>query len=178
MSSNFTTAINTSISLFKDILKPELEIQLGGKFVSIEGKDDPVCKALDLFAGIDLLWIKNNQISGVANRIQISNKNWATFTIRAERESGTKTEYAKRKESINDGLSIYPQYTIQSYINDNNELLSFAIIPTVDIFDAIEQGYYQVQHTRANQKGQAFFYIVKWDVLEKLDKRIKIFEAC
>jgi len=177
MSSDFSTSMNTSISLFRDILKPELELQLGGQFVSIEGKDDPVYKALDLFAGIDLLWIKNNQISGVANRIQISNKNWATFTIRAERESGTKTEYDKRKESINDGLSIYPQYTIQSYVTDNNELLSFAIVPTVDIFDAIEKGYYELQHTRADQKGQAFFYVVKWDVLEKLGKRIKIFEA-
>jgi len=177
MSSDFSTSMNTSISLFRDILKPELELQLGGQFVSIEGKDDPVYKALDLFAGIDLIWIKNNQISGVANRIQISNKNWATFTIRAERESGTKTEYDKRKESINDGLSIYPQYTIQSYVTDNNELLSFAIVPTVDIFDAIEKGYYELQHTRADQKGQAFFYVVKWDVLEKLGKRIKIFEA-
>jgi len=156
--------LNKSTTLFDRVLKPRLKEVMGGHFKVVEGITiNEHAKKLDRFAGIDLWHIDEEKgiIRGVASRIQFSDTNWGTFTVRKERDSGTKTEYEKRKYAIEEG-ALYPSHTLQAYISDDEEIVSFAIAKTEDIIEMIDIEHCDVKHTGNDQKGQASFYVVKW----------------
>jgi hypothetical protein len=156
---NFSEAMRKSIDYQKHI-KPILERVLKGGLITVEGDTtDETAKLLDALSGIDLWMVDRVRgIRGVASRIQYD-CNYQTFTIRAERESGAKTEFEKRKFAI-DNDYLYPIITYQAYFNGQYSELGIAY--TKDIIDYIEKGYAYKKKTKDDQKGQAWFWVVKW----------------
>lgn len=159
MADNFEVALKKSID-YQKIIKPTLEKALGGWMITVEGDTlNETAKLLDTLAGIDL-WFVNQErgMRGIASRIQYS-KNWRTFTIRLERDTGTKTEYEKRKYAIENNY-LYPVITYQAYLCDGGGM---AMAYTKDIMEYIGNGFAYIKHTNEEQEGQASFFVVKWD---------------
>lgn len=159
MADNFTITFQKSLD-YQKIIKPLLEKVLKGELITVEGETlNETAKLLDTLAGIDL-WFANKEkgMRGIASRIQYG-KNWRTFTIRLERDSGAKTEYEKRKYAI-DNDYLYPVITYQAYLCEDGKM---AIAMTKDIIDYIDKGLAYIRHTKDDQQGQASFYVVDWD---------------
>lgn len=158
--------------LFK-LLWPDCEI------FSAEDQQDPLLKALDTCAGIDYLILHPEQqkIRALACRLQRYGMNYATFTIRYERESGKKTEYEKRAEAIAGG-EMYPVLTLQGYLSkDGDKLLAAALVNTIDLYDYMRKypSEVEIRTTGNNQFGQAKFKVVRWDkIIERYN--VMVFE--
>ena len=159
MADDFKLAMRKSVD-FQKLIKPTLERALQGGLITVEGNTiDETAKLLDTLAGIDLWFVnKERGMRGIASRIQYS-KNWRTFTIRLERDTGTKTEYEKRKYAI-DNNYLYPVITYQAYLCESGGI---GIAYTKDIIDYIDKGLAFIRHTNEEQEGQASFYVIKWD---------------
>ena len=160
MADNFNDALKKSID-YQQHIKPALEKVFMGYLITVEGDTlDETAKLLDTLSGIDLWMVDESRgMRGIASRIQYD-KNWRTFTVRAERDSGAKTEYEKRKYAI-DNDYLYPIVTYQAYIDGG--LASVGVAYTKDIIDYIDKGLAHVKHTRGDQRGQASFYVIQWD---------------
>lgn len=145
----------------------------GGKTMTVEGDDNEVCKILDMTCGTDYIHVYDEKgiCWGVASRMQ-NYPNQRTFTVRKERESGAKTEWEKRKYAILHG-GIYPFLTMQGYVQ-NGEIVGLAITKTTDLMRFVDTGCAYQQHTRADQKGQATFWVCCWDDMRK--QGIKVIE--
>ena len=144
-------------------IKPIVEKLLSGwKLMQVEGKDDEVCKLLDMSCGVDYLLHseKSGVILGLSSRVQYE-ENYRTFTVRKERESGALTEYEKRTQAMTSG-GIYPYYTIQAYMKDG-EVKGLGITKTSDLIEYIKKGYADEKETGMNRIGQAKFYVCHWD---------------
>ena len=144
----------------------------GWELIPVEGQANEVCRVLDMQCGIDyLLYSKcSGQVYGLASRVQYG-RNYRTFTVRKERESGAKTEYKKRIDaSTYGGLS--PQYTMQAYVKDG-EINGLAVVKTEDLLNFIEKGFADEGRTGANKDGQATFYICDWDKLREAGYAVK-----
>lgn len=155
-----------SFTLVNNSVKPVVEKLLPGwHLTQVEGKNNEVCKMLDISCGVDYLLHseKSALVLGIASRIQYD-KNYRTFTVRKERESGALTEYEKRKQAISIG-AIYPYYTMQAYMNDN-KVSGLAITKTADLIDFIKNGYAEEKHTSFDKIGQANFYVCEWDFMK------------
>lgn len=175
---NFETQLKRSSIIFDKYFKETVLKILKGEFEIVEGvTKSRMAQNLDQLSGIDLWFLDPNQgIRGVANRIQFQEKNWRTFTVRKSRESGAKTEYEKRKHAIENNW-LYPDITLQGYINKKNEVLGFAIAKTKDIIYMIDNGFCRENKTGKEQIGQAEFYIVDWDKMKKQGFPITIYPS-
>lgn len=132
---------------------------------------------LDKLAGIDVFHIdKLRGMRGIASRIQPSNKNWHTFTIRHKRQSGARTEYEKRKYAIENNY-LYPYLTLQAYTTKDNILIAYALARTRDIIEMIDKGYYKTNETGKYQCGQASFFVVDWYEMKEKGCKIFIYES-
>jgi len=159
---DFSSALKRSSQQFNSVLREDLQGIMKCKFEVVEGVTvDDIAKQLDMLSGIDAWSIAPVGMRGVALRIQTGQKNWHTFTIRKSRQSGAKTEFEKRKYAIENGY-LYPFYTVQAYVTNDNKLLAYAVARTQDIISAIEKGVCYVNKTGAAQIGQAEFYVVDW----------------
>lgn len=147
----------------------------GGVTVPVEGDDNQVCKILDMTCGTDYIHVyaERGLVVGVASRIQDMGKNWRTFTVRKERDSGAKTEFEKRKYAIQKG-GIYPLLTMQGYVV-NGKIDGIAIVKTVDLMRYVDEGHATIRHTGADQNGQASFFVCPWDDMRK--HGIRVLEA-
>lgn len=157
----------------QDVLIDHLA-QKGGRFYNIENSDNDMLQMLDKYSGIDMVREhKNNQLSGVALRIQYG-QNYRTFTIRKKRWTGTKTEYEKRVEAIQNGY-FYPRETIQAYFTTRNnpELIGFAYVLTKDLYQFIDE-YPDRVYTNFSDNE---FYYVRWDDLRTAGVKIYIDEC-
>lgn len=157
-------AANTSIEKFKG----EITKHIKGELVSIELIDESLAKMFDMYSGIDAIHKVNGQIRGVALRCQWRNPKWHgypfdTFTIRHSRTSGARTEYAKRMEAIFGDMGyIYPYLTIQAYFDDKNnpnELLSFAIVKTSDMYQYVSNNLDAIPKRKAGEDGNEFLVV-------------------
>ena len=179
MKTKIISDMTESSQRFIDILKPQLSKILKGSFITVEGETtDEMRKLFDILSGIDA-WFFNNAkgMRGIASRIQPSNHNWRTFTIRYKRDSGTKTEYEKRKYSIENNY-LYPYLTLQSYLDDDNNIISYALIKTKDLISIVDNHLEKciLRKTGKSQIGQSSFVVVKWDLIIKLKFKILIYE--
>lgn len=166
MADDFKHALSKSMQDFKIYVEPRLiEILNGGYFSVVEGNTlDETARMLDTLAGIDLWYYrKGNAMWGVASRIQRGH-NYMTFTIRKSRESGVRTEYEKRLDSMRK-KSLYPHLTVQAYI-DNDKLTGMGVARTEDIFEYIQNNHCLERSTGGAQKGQASFIVVPWVDME------------
>ena len=172
MPDNFKEAISRANQNFIDIVLPEVKKVLTGEFIIVENvMNNDIANILDQQSGVDALYVNDSGIRGVAIRIQYGQA-WDTFTIRKSRESGARTEYLKRKESIEKNY-LYPYFTIQSYIK-NGILLSLAIARTEDLIDYIIKDHAYIRDTGPTQIGRASFYVVDWDNFKEKGYKIYI----
>lgn len=142
------------------------------ELINIEKKENGVLMWFDKYAGID--WIaktKNNQVMGIASRIQWD-VDYRTFTIRYERWTGSKTEYDKRMEAIENEYT-YPTYTLQAYFKDksNPQMLSCGIVKTSDLYSFI--GFFP-ELVYENKSDNIFKY-VRWDDMINNSIKLHIF---
>lgn len=175
---DFRTALKKSSEIFVEHFQDHVAEVLKGEFEIVEGvTNNRMANILDQLAGIDI-WYFNTKygVRGIANRIQY-NANYKTFTIRKNRDSGTKTEFEKRTFAIKNEF-LYPVLTLQGYFDTANEkILSYAITYTKDILDMINLDLYSIRKTGFKQIGQAEFYVVSWRDMKALDKKIYVYNG-
>ncbi|MBA7543402.1 hypothetical protein ES705_35733 [subsurface metagenome] len=127
-------------------------------------------------SGIDIWQVENkNGIIGIANRIEWTDKDWASFTIRKKLESGYETEYQKRVRALkSNGKYIYPYIAIQSYIERprrQGKLISMGMGHTKDIIKMIDEGRCKI---RTNPKDKTEFYAVFWKAMKECSFKVNI----
>lgn len=168
---SFTRDTNRAQKALETLVMPVVLAGSKANWYSTERGDDPLLRRLDMSAGIDL-FIENNDghISSVSSRIQTvgTSQPYNTFTVRAERDSGAKTEYEKRLEAIKHGY-LYPRLMMQAYItNWRGELVSAAVADTKDVIRFIEAGNAATRRTT-----NAEFYVVPWSDLKEAGARVR-----
>lgn len=169
---NYDTAARKSAERFNRLIKDDLLEHFKSEYIAVEEHPDrELNRVIDMYGGIDLILKSKTGLRGVASRVQPSNprypnKNWRTFTVRYSRDSGAETEFKKRSNAIKNGC-LYPCYTLQAYLDENEELLGYAICRTKDLFNLIEKSLYEKKHTHDDQIGQAEFLAVSWDDFKK-----------
>lgn len=133
------------------------------KILSIEKIDEEALIWLDQYSGID--WVEKNsenQLTTIAARIQWD-INYKSFTIRSERHTRTKTEFAKRKEAIKNGF-LYPIFTLHAYFENKSspKLLSCVMVKTLDFYTFIKKHPDRIYEKESDNK----FKIVYWNDLK------------
>lgn len=175
--SGFKDDLKDSIRDFNQFVVPAIidKKLVEGRIIQVESNDpDELRNVLDTVGGIDAWQIsREHGMQGVSSRIQWG-ESWDTFTIRDKRTTGTKTERAKRSEAIASGNVLYPSLAIHAYITKRDsgtarELVSIAVVSTVDIFDLIDRG---LCFKRTNPVDGNIFIAVSWDELVKQRKNI------
>ena len=164
MGDTFTVSMSKTMKNFNEKVLPILKAHNSKcRYVSIEGRaNDEITKDFDILAGIDAYRADVGEMRGIASRIQFTKKGYPsfdTFSVRASRDSGALTEYAKRKHAIKTG-ALYPYYTLQAYIGDSETVVG--ICKTKDLLDYIDKYNPPMRHTGASQIGGAGFYVCKW----------------
>jgi hypothetical protein len=168
MYNNWTLDLSDSIKAIEKIKYTVLPKLISGDIISIEQQENEILLLFDRYSGIDYIRKNNIGLQGIASRVQFG-KNWDTFTIRAQRHSGAKTEYQKRLEQIENGY-FYPYFTMQAYFDNrqNMNLLSICIIKTIDL-------YYEIENNPnvSKQQSDNIFYFIKWSDLP--NNKIKLY---
>lgn len=162
---DFETALSKSAEDFDRLVRPVAARVLQGRFGIVEADTtSEFARSLDIEAGIDMWFVRDGTgIRGVANRVQWTDRNWRTFTVRMSRKSGATTEYEKRLSAIEDEW-LYPVLTMQSYVSeDRQRLLGFGVMRTRDLMQFVTDGIGYSRRTGPAQIGQAEFWVVKWD---------------
>ena len=169
MYNNWKKDLSDSIKAIEKIKLTVLPTLIGGEIISIEESNNNILLLFDKYSGIDYLRKNNIGIQGIASRVQFGN-DWNTFTIRARRISGAKTEYEKRKEQIDKGY-IYPYYTLQAYFDNRKDLnlLSVCIIKTIDLYNEIENN----MHVKTKTSDNVFKFI-SWSDIDQNKMKIHI----
>ncbi len=184
--SDFQVDLGDSSFDFLRVVWPAIKPMLGGgKLIPMEGKvDSNLAQLFDLNSGIDCWHFSaNGQMRGIASRIQWTDRNWKTFTVRYSRKSGTRTEYDKRIEAIRDFDArgwLYPFLTVQAYIcppRRYGDLIDVAIVKTSDLIDVctgiLESADGFAQAGQINETSNAKFICVNWDWLKANGYQIK-----
>ena len=162
---------------FIEVAKPIIRNLIGGNIMTVEGSDCEVCQMLDTRCGTDYFQIysADDVVYGVASRVQYGYP-YNTFTVRKRRASGAMTEYDKRRMAIKSG-GVYPFLTMQTYVDTNTrEINSLAVMKTTDLFDFIEKGYADTNHTKHDKHGQASFYVAHWNKIKECGYQIFVYE--
>lgn len=190
MNKDVLSDLTSSASDFKRVVWPELSKEIeGGQLLPMETiTDSNFAKQFDFLSGIDAWQIHPQYgIRGIASRVQWLDTTTAwyrchgpynTFTIRYSRDNGTKTEYAKRCDSIlqhNKQGWQFPHLTVQAFIAlpiGSGMLLSCAVVRTKALFqflaekekdkfiDPTGRRCYGLKHN-----SNATFVYVRWDSL-------------
>jgi len=170
MYNNWSVDLKDSIAAIEKIKKTVLPLLISGDIISIEQQQNEILLMFDQYSGIDYIRKNDIGLQGIACRVQFG-KAWDTFTIRAKRHTGAKTEYEKRLEQIQNGY-FYPQFTIQAYFDNRQDLnlLSICIIKTLDL-------YFEVQHNKnvKRRTSDNVFIYIHWDDLPS--DKVKIYRA-
>jgi hypothetical protein len=124
-------------------------------------------KQLDVLAGIDSWQLLDGRgyMRGIASRMQQSDNNWKTFTIRKSRSSGARTELEKRLEQIaraEEG-ALYPYLTVQGYVRHwtNGPLIGAAVVRTADLYKFVVEHEADIKPLPNRADGN-WFYPVGW----------------
>ncbi len=127
--------LNYSIDAIEKIRLSVLPKLISGNILNNQLPDNQINKFLDMNSGFDYLRVNEHGMQGIASRVQFDDY-FNSFTIRLERDSGSKTEFEKRIYAIKNGY-MFPEFTMHSYFNNRTDLklISIAIIKTVDLFN-------------------------------------------
>jgi len=148
-----------ALKVIKDVIKDILEFD---RITFLEQELSPSAITLDRIAGIDCLIQKNGVLKGMATRVQWCTDAYNTFTIRYKRDTGNKTEYAKRTDQINTEGSIYPFWMLQAYFSRTGNFMSVGIIETKKLYKYIEDNMDKIE---VRNTENASFIVVRWDNL-------------
>jgi hypothetical protein len=154
-----------SVMAFEKIKNTVLPKLISGEIISIEKEESgSVLAMMDIHSGIDLVRKNEIGLQGIAWRAQWE-KAYNTFTIRAERTTGTKTELEKRLEAIEKEY-FYPAYTIQAYFDNDRDFnwLSVGIIRTRDLYETFIERPDLFSERTVKSDGNKF-YVVNWNNL-------------
>lgn len=157
-----------AIHSIKDTVLPCL---ISGSIVSIENATNEILIWMDMYSGIDMVRKNGNGLQGIASRVQFGHA-YNTFTIRAQRRTGAKTELEKRLKAIAEGY-FYPVFTMQAYFDDRISMkpISMAIIKTVDLYQAILKG-----KKVKTQKSDNIFKYMHWLDLQNFGYDVKTWQ--
>lgn len=176
--SEFQRDMNWTSGLFEQSVWPSIsDFCGGGEIVTMEVNVDRLADYFDKYAGVDVWQVTPcGQMRGLASRVQrvsAEMRPYNSFTVRARRFNGAKTEHAKRKAAIESTRgALYPYLTIQAYVTeDNNELMSAGVCKTADLFDYIDAG-----HSSENETTNASFYTCFWSDMMKAGYKVRIFQ--
>lgn len=168
----FKTDSEKTIELFP-FIKPYLIEELSGEIILLENQiNNPLAMLMDRSSGIDALQIEDKKrLRGLALRNQDSKYSFNSFTIRYSRKSNTKTEYEKRKETLeefkNKGF-LYPYYTIQAYIDYNtHKVSSIGIVETEFLYKYIDENLDNILSKQKKEApdGNTFIYVTFKELL-------------
>jgi len=148
---------------FKTVVWPKVKHWFGdGDFEPVEAvTESNMAKKLDMYSGIDAWYIEQQTgIRGIGSRVQQGPKKWNSFTIRKTRNTGTRTEFAKLLNAINNEW-LYPYWFIQAYVNKGT-LLTAALAKTEDIIS------YITNHPKCPERSvyNATFFYIDWNDFE------------
>lgn len=135
---------------------------------SVEKDTSKFAQEMDIYSGFDIVMRrKDSCVFGVASRIQ-PDVGFRSFTIRYERDTGTRTEYEKRVTAMKCN-ALRPTYNVHAYVNGSE--MSIAVVRSDDLFSyLLEQearGTLKVNHTRSGQNGGATFCYANWSELKR-----------
>ena len=169
MPHEFKEALSESHTAFRELVMPPLlKVFEGGTIVPTEGAPGELEQMLDRDAGIDAIMFSEYGVYGIASRIQFD-ANYRTFTIRKERQSGRTTEWEKLQRAARYG-AMAPSFTVQAYVDRTDmKLLDAAVVCTNDLVRWIENNPCETRTTGRDQYGQAEFWVVPWDKLQKTE---------
>lgn len=148
----------------------------GGYILRVEGKQEEVCKALDIVCGTDYVYLypERHHAWGVACRVQ--KYDYANFTIRKATESGALTELDKRRYAIRH-RGIYPHLTMQMFVDDNTKTIRrIGIAKTEDIIDAVENGLAKEGNVTRDNGGKNKFLFIDWKDMIAAGYVVQIYE--
>jgi hypothetical protein len=178
---NHILATARSANDFETVVLPQIRKWLPDcryySFESLKDTADPVSREIftifDDKCGCDgMLYNAPHECAKLVGvRVQRKGMDYSTFTIRYERWAGTKTEFQKRRESI-ERDELFPHITIQAYLTLDGKLMSVGMCSTRDLFSYINNGgsyHFQTVH----EFGGAVFMVVKW---VDLSKRYNVYE--
>lgn len=155
---------------FYNLIRPAIEKYFGANIIHLEKLDGKLPLMLDRFFSTDALCIKGGKMVGLSSRIQ-RGRNWNGFTIRAGRDSKTKTEFEKLSDAITNNKYL-PEIISQTYITDDDLIIGVA--RTADVIDYITKFKPKLIHTCKKEVGQADFYPVAWQDFKSKGYRLKI----
>lgn len=151
----------------------------GAEFISneIEGSSR-LQKMMDMYSGVDAFVRSrsDNSLIPIACRIQYTNIHWNSFTIRLG-NAENQGELFKRLASIEGRAgfnSLYPAYTFQAYVSDDNGSLriSIGMAKTKELIEYAAYLYLKKKNLNNSQYGirrsDVEFFYVKWDLLESV----------
>lgn len=149
-------AIKRSSHTFQHVVWPAISDIFGGaQIIPVETvTDSEMTRMLDVYAGVDMWMVLGDLMYPVASRVQYGPTAWDTFTVRYSLASGNRTEYQKRRESIDRG-SLYPRITMQAYVHDDR-LLSVGWIRTDTLINLCERHMAQI---RTAPGGNQFIWV-------------------
>ncbi len=126
----------------------------GGQLVKTEDGSSVLADMFDQDAGIDAVVRDRNGIRTVAIRVQ-KDRAFDSFTIRAVRHTGVRTEREKRLAAMHSDHEM-PALTLQAYVTSHGgALVQAGIVRTRDLYDYIEAGG-RVERLVNPQDGNAF----------------------
>src|ERR1017187_3710043 len=157
-------ALSKSAKDFVTIVWPVAKpIMGGGELIPCEHfMSDELKTTLDQSAGVDG-WqiIDKGGMSAIASRVQYTNQDFQTFTIRFERPNGGETELSKRLRAIKSGgRLLYPYWTVQAFLWARRKKMgSIGIVHTKTLMllaDDYRRAYINVKRS---PDGEKFVYI-------------------
>ncbi|MEO6891008.1 MAG: hypothetical protein ABI324_18640 [Ktedonobacteraceae bacterium] len=167
---------------FQRLVLPKITSWCGnGEFKVIEGQaGDSLAEDFDVWAGIDVIQKMSDlgAIRGIASRIQWG-RDYSTFSIRASRSTGTKTELEKRTVALAhlDKGCLFPHITVQAYISQRRVgfLRSVAIAYTQELIAYTNKmGKGINKHSVTDDDGSvSTFLSVDWDAYKQAGMSIK-----
>jgi hypothetical protein len=151
----------------QSIIWPAIKSRVGGEMLSVEADKGAVTRHLDMTAGIDALIQYERGIKSLASRIQRCDpkRPFNTFTVRAARDTGAETEFAKRVRAITEDDGMYPAYTLQGYVSKlDGSFLSASFVRTEHLYKYMlaADAFFETKRT-----SNAIFYVVRWGQLER-----------
>ena len=175
MSTEWQEDMSDSSRLLRDVVWSEVAEWFGnGELILIEGRGDELSKTLDRLAGVDAFYIDDDRgIQTIASRVQQNARGHRTFTVRLERDSGARTELAKRATALGGGW-LSPHWTVHGYASwPDEEFLNAAVCRTADLVQYVQTGQPEVDYERreTNNRGAAEFAAVHWGDLLRWPNR-------
>ena len=151
--------IKSSEAFSRYVLPVLFSPQDRSRFVSVEGGTDSVSKLLD-YAGIDWFWRGPKGLTAVSQRTQTIRRGqrpFDTFTVRVSLLNGCDTELQKLTNAVNSKGEILTSYvTIQSYLSEDNQLLSSGRMRTLDLAKALISAPRRWPHLTNYEDGTKF----------------------